>query len=334
MRITVLASTLLVIYSLPGLSAVAATTPFGLPTELPSKILGANKKLIQLNSFGKPGFELADATHTAMIFDLPVTYNHRVRKWIGYFQGEGRGWFKRWLERCNRHLPVIQQILEQHKLPKDLIYIAMIESGFSPQATSSAAAVGPWQFMPATGKQYGLNSNWWLDERRDFVKSTNAAASYFRYLYSLFRSWYLTAAAYNMGENRLKRLIQKYGTRDYWKISSMEEFAQETKDYVPKLMAAILIAKAPALYGFRDLDPHLPLKFDTVEVPGGIDLINLADHIGVTQKYIRDLNPELIQGFIPNFVASRKIRVPNGAKPEVERYVGMVQGIDLSRHTD
>jgi membrane-bound lytic murein transglycosylase D len=144
-----------------------------------------------------------------LVFDIPVAYNPRVKYWVEYFQTTGRVWFVKWLERSPRYLPSLQTTLSRHGLPKDLAYIAMIESGFSSQASSTAKAVGPWQFIRETGERYGLKVAWWLDERKDFQKSTDAAAKYLKKLYGMFHNWYLVAASYNTGENRIKRQIKK-----------------------------------------------------------------------------------------------------------------------------
>jgi membrane-bound lytic murein transglycosylase D len=257
-----------------------------------------------------------------LIFDLPVTYNKSVSKWIAYYQGSrGNKWFREWLQRSYKYLPMIQEELKYAGLPSDLAYMVMIESGFAPNAISSADAVGPWQFIEATGSRYGLSKTWWLDERRDFKKSTMAAIRYLKDLYSEFGSWYLVAASYNMGEAGLRRQIKKYGTKDYWSLINLNALPQETQEYVPKILAAMLIAKAPNLYGFRDIERMDPLEYDVVDVPGGTDLGPLADHLGITRKSLKDLNAELYLGYIPRQVERHGIRVPKGAAQIVSSYV-------------
>lgn len=266
----------------------------------------------------------ARSTHVQsdnLIFDLPVTYNKKVSNWIAYYQGRGNKWFREWLQRSYKYMPFIQTELKNAGLPTDLAYMVMIESGFAPNAISHADAVGPWQFIEATGSRYGLSKTWWLDERRDLKKSTLAATRYLRDLYSEFGSWYLVAASYNMGENGLRRQIKKYGTKDYWTLIKLNALPQETQEYVPKILAAMLIAKAPNLYGFRDLEKMDPLEYDVVTVPGGTDLGPLADHIGVTRKSLKDLNAELYLGYIPRQVEKHFIRVPKGAGRLVSSYV-------------
>lgn len=265
--------------------------------------------------------EFSKSTDTPLFFDIPVTYNAQVRSWLRYFQTTGRTTFKRWLERSARYMPLIQYELTQAGLPQDLAYVAMIESGFVPHARSHAGALGMWQFIAPTAKRYGLKIDWWIDERQDFLKSTRAAIRYMSDLYRQFGSWYLVAASYNMGENGVRRLIKKHGTRNFWELAARGALPLETRNYVPKIIASILISKAPALYGFRDLEYQLPLSYETVTVPGGTDIVNLAAYLGVSSKYLLGLNPELLKGFIPREVQSHEIRVPKGAVTAVAQYI-------------
>ncbi|PIS11699.1 MAG: murein transglycosylase [Bdellovibrio sp. CG10_big_fil_rev_8_21_14_0_10_47_8] len=258
---------------------------------------------------------------TSLIFDLPLTYNKKVSFWISYFQSKGKNWFRDWLERSSKYMPFIQKELKNAGLPQDLAFMVMIESGFLPTAVSHANAVGPWQFMQATGERYGLKVNSWLDERRDLKKSTLAAIRYIQDLYQEFGSWYLVAASYNMGENGLRRQIVKRQTRDFWTLSQSGALPQETMDYVPKILAVMMIAKSPALYGFRDLAQFEPLDYDIVSVPGGTDLANLATKLGVTTKSLKDLNAELTLGYIPSRIESHTIRVPKGSINLVAQYL-------------
>lgn len=256
-----------------------------------------------------------------LIFDLPVTYNPKVSKWIAYYQGRGQKWFREWLQRSYRYMPLIQKELKNANLPVDLAYMVMIESGFAPNAISHADAVGPWQFIEPTGTRYGLKKNWWLDERRDLRKSTLAAIRYLKDLHREFGSWYLVAASYNMGETGLRNRIAKYGTKDYWTLIKMKGLPTETQEYVPKILAAMLISKAPNLYGFRDLSKMDALDFDVIQVPGGTDIETLADYLGVTRKSLRDLNAEIVLGYIPRQIEKHYIRVPRGASQMVSNYV-------------
>ncbi len=262
------------------------------------------------------------AANNTLIFDLPVTYNKKVSKWVHYYQSRGQKWFREWLGRSSKYMPFIQAELQRANLPTDLAFMVMIESGFSASAVSSAEAVGPWQFIEPTGNRYGLQKNWWLDERRDLKKSTLAAIRYLKDLREEFGSWYLVAASYNMGESGLRRQIKKYQTKDYWALVQKGALPEETQEYVPKILAAMLIAKAPNLYGFRDIEKLTPLDYEVVSVPGGTDLDGVADHLGVTRKSLKDLNAEILLGYIPRQIDRYFIRVPKGASTMVSAYTG------------
>lgn len=190
-------------------------------------------------------------------FDIPVTINSRVEQWVDYFTGKGRPHFTRYLERSEYFIPYIAPLLKQNGMPEDLVYLAMIESGFNNHAKSHARAVGPWQFMAATGKRYGLSVNWWVDERRDIHKSTMAAVGYLRDLYLIFGSWELAAAAYNSGESKIARGVRRYATKDFWVLSRHRFLRPETRDYVPKMIAAALLAKNREQFGFAPKKPSL-----------------------------------------------------------------------------
>lgn len=183
-------------------------------------------------------------------FDIPITINSRVEYWIDYFCGRGRGYFGKYLERSEYFVPYIVPLLRQNGLPEDLVYLAMIESGFNNLARSRAKAVGPWQFISATGKRYGLAVNWWVDERRDTGKATLAAVGYLRDLYNMFQNWELAAASYNAGEAKVARAIRRFGSKDFWVIARHRFLKPETRDYVPKIIAAALIAKNRTQFGF------------------------------------------------------------------------------------
>ncbi len=283
-----------------------------------------NHKVRKFRHFRKDLKAPLKSTYSPPVFDFPVTYNAQVKSWIKYFQTRGKRSFKRWLERSARYAPYIQKELEKHNLPQDLLYVAMIESGFTSRATSHAGAVGIWQFIAPTARRYGLKVNWWIDERRNFTKATGAAIRYKKDLYNMFESWHLVSASYNTGENRVQRLIRKHKTNDFWELAEMRTLPKETINYVPKIIAATLIAKSPALYGFNDLEYKMPYKFEETLVPGGTDLANLAQYIGVRDRYLKDLNPDLLKGFIPREVKEHRIKVPVGSKPLVRQYAKII----------
>jgi len=216
-----------------------------------------------------------------------------IEKFIRYFQTGGRKRFELYLSRSGKYVGMMQKILVRYGLPEDLVYVALIESGFSPKAYSVAKAAGPWQFISATGRRYGLRIDWWADERRDAEKSTHAAASYLRDLYGMFESWPLATAAYNAGEGKIQRAVTRYKSDDFSELIRHRYLKQETKDYVPKMLAALTIAKDPEKYGFGDVAYEAPLDLRTVTVPGGTDLAAAARVLEVPVEAIRDWNPEL-----------------------------------------
>lgn len=248
---------------------------------------------------------------------VPLAVNRQVLKWIDYFQGAGRPHMERYLSRSTRYMPIMKSILRKEGLPEDLIYIALIESGFSSTAHSSASAVGYWQFIRGTGKRYGMQIDSYVDERRDFVRSTQAAAAYFKDLYGMFHSWYLAIASYNVGEGRVRSLITRYRTRDFWQLARENKLPNETINYVPKYIAARLIAKEPEKYGFTDIDYQPALEFAEVDFETSMDLRKLAKEMGLEYDDIRDLNPSYKRGVA--FYRGKKkltIRVPKGMETQ------------------
>jgi len=216
-----------------------------------------------------------------------------IEKFIRYFQTAGRKKFELYLSRSGKYAGMMQKILARYGLPEDLVYVALIESGFSPKAYSVAKAAGPWQFISETGRRYGLRIDWWTDERRDAEKSTHAAASYLRDLYGMFESWPLAAAAYNAGEGKIQRAVTRYKSDDFTELIRYRFLKQETKDYVPKMLAALTIAKDPEKYGFGDVVYEAPLDLRVVSVPGGTDLATVARIVEVPVESVREWNPEL-----------------------------------------
>lgn len=263
--------------------------------------------------------------------DIPLTINNKVEYFLNFFQTSGRPWFAKLLARSERYLPMMKEVLRKNSLPEDLVYLAMIESGFSPHAYSHAKAVGPWQFIAGTGKRFSLRMDPWIDERRDPLKSTVAAAMYLKRLYTLFNNdWYLAAAGYNAGENKILRAMDMYESSDFWELAEGSYLKRETKDYVPKLLAAAIIAKEPAKYGFADIAYLPPIEFETVIIPSRTDLDLVAKLIGVSYETLRGLNPELRRWCTPPDYPDYELKLPKGKKdlfletyakvPENERY--------------
>lgn len=264
------------------------------------------------------------ALANAVTWDIDVeTWNShsRVRYYLDFFLGKGRNRMGIWLDRMQGYEPMIRERLAREGLPGDLVYLALIESGFSNTATSRARAVGMWQFMKGTAKHYGLRVDSWVDERRDPYKATDAAVRHLRDLSRRFGSLYLAAAAYNAGSGRVSRGLKRLREDDdplesdatFFRLYDTKLLRRETKDYVPKLIAAALIAKEPARYGF-EVTPAVPASYDSIVVPttSGLDVIaRLAD---TTVAAIRELNPQYLRLATPPGVPS-VVRLPSGRGP-------------------
>ncbi|MCB2188240.1 MAG: LysM peptidoglycan-binding domain-containing protein [Deltaproteobacteria bacterium] len=253
-------------------------------------------------------------------YDIPITINDQVEFFLDFFQNRIPKRFSMWLSRSGRYLPMMRSILKEKGLPEDLVYLALIESGFSCQAYSVAHAVGPWQFIRSTGRRYGLEINYWVDERRDPVKSTRAAAAYLSKLFEQFGSWYLAAAAYNAGEAKIQKALDRYKAEDFWSISQSRQqyLKKETKQYVPKMIAAALIAKDPAKYGFPAVDYQEPLAYDEVQVDPGTSLAVAAKLAGINSSDLKDLNPELRRWCTPPTAGVYTLRIPQGGRASFE----------------
>lgn len=237
-----------------------------------------------------------------------------VEKNMRLFSGTIRERFSIWLSRSGQYVDLMKDILRKKDLPEDIVFLSLIESGFNPYAYSIARAAGPWQFIASTAKRYGLEIDWWKDERRDPVKSTEAAAEYLKDLYGMFGSWNLAMAAYNAGEGRILKAIKRSNTDDYWALLDTGHIKRETKEYVPRFIAARLIASNPQDFGFDDIEYHPPLSYDVVEVGFPIDLAVAAECAGSSLEEIKKLNPELRRWCTPPDAEVYSLRIPAGTK--------------------
>lgn len=233
-------------------------------------------------------------------YDFPMEINSQVLAWIRYFSGPGRKHFVVWLRRGQNLIPQMNAILEKQGLPKDLVYLSMIESGFNPTALSTASAVGLWQFRAITANEYGLQMNHWIDERRDPIKSTKAAARLLTNLYATFGSWHLAAASYNCGPGCVRRTLKNYGeTSSYFELTSKGVINKQTAEYVPKIIAAMIVAKNPEKFGFDSKDiPNLN-QTKTISVGKSVSLADLASSLHVDKQILEQLNPQLKMGITP-----------------------------------
>lgn len=259
------------------------------------------KKLKESDAFRS--FDRSDT----IIYDIPIEINERVENSLAYLQTVAREAFLNYLERSSRYMPIVDKILKEEELPNDIIYLPLVESGYNPHAYSRARAVGMWQFISSTGRLYGLNHNWWYDERRDFEKSTRAAAKHLKDLYEQFGTWELALAAYNTGAGRVSREIRKKKTKDFWKL----RLPRETRNYVPLFMASTIIAKQPEKYGFYP-KYESPLEYDPVNVSKCISFNNISSKTGIPVADLELLNPELRRGVTPPDVKDYQLRLPKG----------------------
>lgn len=243
--------------------------------------------------------------------DVPIDLTPEVIAYIRFFRTEGHSFFTRWLSRASAYVPMIQDEFQKAGLPKDLAYKAMIESGFNPRARSHANAVGMWQFMHHTGRQYHLQYNTWVDERMDPEKATPAAARHLTGLYKHFKDWRLVIAAYNCGQGRMDRAIRKSGTRNFWEIDALP---RETRNHLPKFMASVIITKDPAYFGFDDVVLQPPISYDTIAFTEPVALRLAAQCVGTTYAWMQQLNPELRRAYTPPSSTNKPylLRVPKG----------------------
>ena len=242
---------------------------------------------------------------------IPLVRNKSVDQFISYFQNKGRRQFEIWLDRYYQYGPMLERILNEYELPEELAYLAMIESGLNPKAYSRAKATGMWQFMYSTGKKYGLQRNWYIDERRDPEKATHAAAKFLLDLYKEFDHWYLALAAYNGGPGRVHRATRLHQTSDFWQLHSLP---RETRNYIPYYLAAAIIASNPTSYGFKTPKTKQH-KYEVVEIKQSADLAVLANSAGTSLKTLKAYNPELRQSATPVDVVYR-LKIPVGKKEQ------------------
>lgn len=271
------------------------------------------------DSIGAQSAEPVDAEPTWDIDVRSYETHARVAYFINRYQHSARQSFAKWLTRGGRYEPMIRAKLHDAGLPEDLTYLALIESGYDPNAYSRAAAVGMWQFMTSTAKSTGLRVDWWVDERRDPVRSTEGAIKFLKYLNEQFGSLYLAAAAYNGGPGRVSRGLTRYadeldgesGDDAFFALAQTDYLRRETRDYVPRLIAAALIAKEPRRYGF-EIDYDSAFAYDTARVGPATPLAAVAKAAGTTVSAIIELNPEVLRGMTPP-KDSFTVRIPPGA---------------------
>jgi membrane-bound lytic murein transglycosylase D len=269
-------------------------------------------------STGEPSAQIRQAVAADLQstdHDIAIPLNGRVLSFVELFTGRLRGFLQDGLSRGARFLPMIQDVFRAEGLPLDLAYVPLVESAFKPDALSRAQAKGMWQFMRGTALENGLQHDWYIDERAEPEKATRAAAKYLKTLYATFGDWHLALASYNGGPGRIQNAIKRSGgVRDFWRLSASRRYLpQETRDYVPLILAAVIIARNPVQYGM-DIGPTSidEPKFETVTLPVAVDLRRVAEWVGTTVQTIQDLNPELRRWTTPVRATDYELKVPEG----------------------
>lgn len=245
-------------------------------------------------------------------FSKEVIDNARVQHFVRYYSSTGKTRFQELLARSGKYIPMIAKVLSQEGLPEELGYLALLESKFIATNISRAGAVGLWQFVASTARQYGLRIDEWIDERRDPVKSTRAAARYLKDLHDYYGRWYFAAAAYNAGPTIVDRALQQSGAKDFWSIKRKSQLSEETRNFVPKFVAIALIAMDPKKYRFDDIGYHLPLDYDEVELKAPMTLAAIARTAETDLMTLRALNPSLLRDTTPPGESGFRANLPVG----------------------
>jgi membrane-bound lytic murein transglycosylase D len=254
------------------------------------------------------------------------TINPLIQQYINYYQGRGRSTMESGLRRSGQFMKMSRQIFKEEGVPIDITWLAQVESAWKPKAVSWAAASGLWQFVPGTGRQFGLRQTAWVDERNSFEQATRASAKYLKSLAARYNgNWELAMAAYNTGAGNVDRGISRAGTANFWAIYPY--IAQETRNYVPNILATILIAKNPEKYGFKGIRPESPMAYDVVQVANATSLQLVAEATDSSVDYIRSINPELRRDVTPRGEAYN-VRVPGG---KAKQFVALLKRIPAER---
>lgn len=267
-------------------------------------------------------------------YDMPVVLNSRVLRFLNYYQNRRRDVMQRGLKRSGKYLKLFRKIFKKEGIPQDLVYMAHTESLFNPHAYSRARAKGIWQFIKWTGLKQGLRQDWWIDERSDIAKSTEAAARYLKELHGLLGDWHLALAAYNVGPARIQRIIRRHGVKDYWSMVRRRLLPRETRNYVPSILASLIIFRNPERYGFQ-VEPDPEIEFETVTLDYQVDLGVVSESIGVPIAQIAALNPELTRGVTPREYPDYALKVPPGKAELLKTYLANLppeKRLTLLRH--
>jgi membrane-bound lytic murein transglycosylase D len=255
--------------------------------------------------------------------DLPLVMNDQIASYISYFSSRGRGALVNGMEHSGRYRDMILRVLKEEGVPQDLIYLAQAESGFHSLALSRAGARGMWQFMASRASGYGLQRNWWVDERQDPEKSTRAAAHHLKDLYNQFGDWYLAMAAYNSGPGTVQKAVERTGYADFWELYKRNVLPKETRNYVPIILAITIMSKNPAQYGLTDVEMEAPASSDSVTIDYPVDLRLVAECVDSSVDQLQALNPSLLRMTTPKDEAFT-LHLPIGTKDKFEQQIASI----------
>jgi membrane-bound lytic murein transglycosylase D len=293
-------------------------------------------EVLAINTFDIPAPTLETTRAVAadletIVHDIEIPLNAKVLSFVQLFSGRLKAFLEEGLSRGVQFLPMIQSIFRAEGLPLDLAYVPLVESAFKPTALSRAKAKGIWQFMRGTALENGLKHDWYIDERAEPEKATRAAARYLKTLHEMFDGdWHLALASYNGGPGRVQRAIKRSGRGDFWKLTASTRYLpRETRDYVPLILAAIVIARNPAMYGF-DIQPVEPLRYETIALTTPIDLRRVAEWVGMPVQTIQELNPELRRWTTPIGTPEYELKVPSGSVDIVRAHLAEADPTELA----
>jgi membrane-bound lytic murein transglycosylase D len=299
-------------------------------------------ELLAISTFEPPPAASKETEQTVaedlkeVVHDIEIPLNPRVLSYVQLFTGRLKGYLEEGLGRGARFLPMIQDVFRSEGLPLDLAYVPLIESAFKPNALSKAKAKGIWQFMRGTALENGLKHDWYIDERSDPEKATRAAAKYLKTLYGMFDDWHLALASYNGGPGRVQRAMKRSGRDDFWKLSANKRYLpRETRDYVPLILAAVIVARNPEQYGINIVPIESP-AYETVTLASAVDLRRVAEWAGTPVQAIQDLNPELRRWTTPLRATDYELKVPEGTAEMINARMLEVSAEELAplnRHT-
>jgi len=276
-----------------------------------------------------PGLTVADLWPSTADIDIPM--NSQVKEFVALFKADRKTFIEEGLSRGMQYLPMIRGILRAEGLPLDLAYVPLVESAFKPTALSRARARGIWQFMSGTGLEHGLAHDWYIDERVEAEKATRAAAKYLKRLHAMFDGdWALALAAYNAGQGRLRRALKRSGRSDYWSLTSSTMYLpRETRNYVPLVMAAMVIARDPVKHGLNVQPTDTP-QLETVTLPAAVDLRWIATWIGSSVIAIQEMNPELRRWLTPIRATDHPLKVPSGTGDIIRAHLALANPDNLA----